>query len=364
MTPSTSSLRPLGKAGPLLPRIGFGAMGLGGMSRTAVPLPDAQRLAILDYAHELGCTFWDTSDIYWDSEEIIGKWFAQNPDKRKDIFIATKFGGILYPEGGYGFRGDAEYVPIACEKSLKRLNVETIDLWYPHRLDGTTPVEHIVAEMVKLKEQGKIRYIGLSEVTAATLRRAHAVHPISCVQMEYSMFSTEVESPEYDLLKTCRELSVAVVAYSPLSRGLLTGTLQGPDSFEKGDVRQFYPRFSKENFPKNMELVDAVKTIAAKKGVTAGQTALAWLLSQGDDIFPIPGTITRDYIKENFDAINVQLTPEEAKHIRELVDKASVFGERYPAEHAHALFADTPLLEGWKKEEGETGIRGYIVPQE
>ncbi|RYP15869.1 hypothetical protein DL765_005445 [Monosporascus sp. GIB2] len=295
-----------------------------------------------------------------DAEDIIGKWLALNPEKRKDIFLATKFGGIQLPTG-FSFRGDAAYVPIACEQSLNRLRVDAIDLWYPHRLDGSTPVEHIVAEMVKLKEQGKIRHIGLSEVSSATLRRAFAVHPIACVQMEYSVFSTEIESPEHNLLATCRELGVAVVAYSPLSRGLLGEDIQGPDDFGEGDIRRFYPRFSRENFPKNMELVGAIKELATKKGVTVGQVALAWLLSQGDDIFPIPGTITYKYIEENFEAMHVELTPEESQHIRDLVVKASVFGERWPVEHQFALFADTPLPEDWKEEKKELTVLGQFI---
>ncbi|KAK7710216.1 hypothetical protein SLS64_005800 [Diaporthe eres] len=324
----TNSLtkRPLGKDGPMVSRIGF-----------------------VEYLQQ------------GDSEVIIGKWLALNPEKRKDVFIATKFGGVRLPDG-FGFRGDAEYVPIACEQSLERLGVETIDLWYPHRLDGSTPVEHIVAEMVKLKEKGKIRHIGLSEVSSATLRRAHAVHPIACVQMEYSAFSTEIESLEHQLIATCRELGVAVVAYSPLSRGLLGGGVQGPDDFEEGDIRRFYPRYSRENFPKNMELVKAFQEVATAKGVTVGQTALAWLLAQGDDIFPIPGTITPKYLKENFDAVHVHLNPEETQRLRHLVDKASVFGERYPAEHGGGLFAETPLPEEWDGEKRDVVVIGRVIP--
>ncbi|OIW24650.1 aldo-keto reductase, putative [Coniochaeta ligniaria NRRL 30616] len=353
-------LRPLGKNGPLVPRIGFGAMGMGFPgSRKSTPIPDPERLALLDHAYELGCTFWDMSDAYGDVEVIVGKWLALNPEKRKNVFLASKFGAIMLPNG-FTFRGDAAYVSEAVEKSLARLGVDYIDLYYPHRVDGSTPIELIVAELVKLKEQDKIRHIGLSEVSSTTLRRAHTVHPIAAVQMEYSVFSTEIEDPQHNLLVTCRELGVAVVAYSPLSRGLLNGRLQGPGSFDEGDIRRFYPRFSQDNFPKNMELVHAIETIANSKGVTVGQVALAWLLAQGDDIFPIPGTITPKYIDENVAAMHVELTLEEAQHIRDLVTEASVFGDRWPAQHALGLFADTPALEGWKEPEREGPIVGTL----
>ncbi|KAI1767590.1 Aldo/keto reductase [Hypoxylon sp. FL1150] len=332
--------RPLGKNGPQVPRIGYGAMGIAlGYGN---PLPDEQRLAVLDHAHKIGETFWDTSDFYGDSEDLIGKWFAKT-GKRSDVFLATKFGGIRLGDGNFGFRGDAAYVREACEKSLKRLGTDYIDLWYPHRLDGSTPVEHIVAEMVKMKEQGKIRHLGLSEVSSSTLRRAHAVHPIAAVQVEYSPFTTEIESPRNGLLATCRELGVAVVAYSPLSRGLLSGQIQSAGDFQVTDVRRAYPRFSAENFPKNMVPVDELKRIADGKGCTAAQLTLAWLLSRGDDIFPIPGTTKLSSLEENCAAATVELTRDEMDRIRKLVTEASCHGDRYPVEHALGLFADTPL---------------------
>ncbi|KAK9775011.1 putative Aldo-keto reductase [Seiridium cardinale] len=331
--------RPLGKDGPLVPRIGFGTMGLS-YSYTD-RMPDEQRFAVLDHAHKIGETFWDSSDVYADSEDLLGKWFART-GKRSDIFLATKFGGIYLGPGKWSFRGDAAYVREACDKSLKRLGVDHIDLYYPHRLDGSTPVEHIVAEMVKLKEQGKIRHIGLSEVSSETLRRAHAVHPIAAVQMEYSPFTTDIEDPKIGLLDTCRELGVAVVAYSPLSRGLLTGQVRSHADFDEGDIRRFFPRFSEENFPKNLKIVDALGEIAAKKSCTAGQLSLAWLLSQGGDIFPIPGTSKIKYLEENFAAAHVELTSDEIAHIRSLVDNAAS-GAKWPDKYNLALFADTPL---------------------
>ncbi|KAK4214183.1 aldo-keto reductase [Rhypophila decipiens] len=318
MTTNTAQvLKSLGRDGPLVSRIGFGAMGLG-YGRNGLPISDEERFAVLDKAHALGCTFWDTSSIYGDAESLIGKWFART-GKRNVIFIATKFGGIMYPDGSFTFRGDAAYVREACEASLEKLGVDSIDLFYPHRLDGSTPVEDIIAEMVKLKKEGKIKHIGLCEVSPTTLRRAHAVHPhIACVQMEYSAFSTEIEQlieppagqdatkkQGESFLAACRELGVAL----------------------------------------NLELVDVFKTVASKKGpnVTAGQVALAWLLAQGDDIFPIPGTTRISFLEENWAALRVELTAAEEAQIRDMVDKASVAGDRYPAHHALGLFSDTPL---------------------
>ncbi|KAI1773990.1 Aldo/keto reductase [Hypoxylon cercidicola] len=355
--------RPLGKNGPLVPRIGYGAMGISlGYGKL---LPDEQRLGVLDHAHEIGETFWDTSDFYGDSEDVIGKWFTRT-GKRSDIFLATKFGALQLGGGKFGFRGDAEYVHEACEKSLKRMGIDYIDLWYPHRLDGSTPVEHIVAEMVKMKEQGKIRYLGLSEVSAETLRRAHAVHPIAAVQVEYSPFTTEIESAQNNLLATCRELGVAVVAYSPLSRGLLSGQIKSPDDFDHADVRRVYPRFSAENFPKNMRVVDELKAVADEKGCTAAQLTLAWLLSQGDDIFPIPGTTKLASLEENCAAASIELTADEAARIRSLVNEASCHGARYSPEHSLGLFADTPLPEdqsGGPAKPGGTKILGGLFEE-
>ncbi|KAI1329124.1 Aldo/keto reductase [Xylariaceae sp. FL0255] len=317
MTSSTTRL--LGKNGPMVQRIGYGTMGLA--IAYGKPLTDEQRFAILDHAHKIGNTFWDTSDFYGDVEDTIGNWFSAT-GKRGDIFLATKFG--------------------ACKNSLQRLNTDYIDLWYPHRLDGSTPGEHNVAEMAKLKEQGKIRNIGLCEVSAATLRLAYAVHPIAAVQIKYSPFSTEIEGTS-GLLAACRELGVAVVAYSPLSRGLLSRKLTTRADFDKEtDVRAFYSRFSEENFPKNLAIVDELRGVADMKNCTPGQLCLAWLLSQGDDIFPIPGTRTLAHLDENFSAMEVELSADEVARIRSLVDNVAS-GERYAPEHMLALFADTPL---------------------
>ncbi|KAI0600889.1 NADP-dependent oxidoreductase domain-containing protein [Biscogniauxia sp. FL1348] len=340
--------RQLGKNGPAVPRIGYGTMGLS-MSY-GEPLSDKERFAILDHAYEIGETFWDTSDFYGDSEELLGKWFART-GKRSEIFLATKFGGIKVGTNGFGFRGDAEYVSEACDNSLKRLGVDYIDLWYPHRLDGSTPVEHIVAEMVKMKEQGKIRHLGLCEVSAATLRRACAVHPIAAVQVEYSPFTTDIEAGQNGLLAACRELGVAVVAYCPLSRGLLGGRVKSRDGFGPADIRSYYPRFAEENLARNLVLVRELEEVAAAKGCTPGQLALAWLLGQGDDIFPIPGTKNLKYLDENCAAASVELTQDEVARIRALVDKHTSHGARYAPGHDGGLFSNTPTLEEYKKSE-------------
>lgn len=238
-----------------------------------------------------------------------------------------------------------EWCKKACDTSLSRLGVDHIDLYYAHRLDGKTPVEKTVQAMKELKEAGKIKYLGLSEVSSESLRRAYAVHPITAVQIEYSPFSLDIESEQIGLLKTCRELGVAVVAYSPIGRGMLGGSIRSPDDFEEGDFRKFAPRFSAENFPKNLELVDRITEIAKKKGVTASQITLAWLMHQGNDIFPIPGTTNVNRVEENLGALKITLTEEENVEIRKACEAAEVAGARYPEAFSKALFADTPPLE-------------------
>ena len=218
---------------------------------------------------------------------MLGKWLKRT-GKRNDIFLATKFGVTFDSNRRPTVRSDPEYVKQACAKSLKRLGIDRIDLYYCHRVDKKTPIEETVQAMAELKKEGKIRAIGLSEVTAATVRRAHKVHPIAAIQVEYSPFSLDIEHPDIDLLNTCRELGIAIVAYSPLGRGFLTGQLKSPDDFEDGDFRKHAPRYSKENFPKNLELVKSLETRAKAKGCTSGQLSLAWLLAQGHDIIPIP----------------------------------------------------------------------------
>lgn len=304
--------------------------------------PDNERMAILDKCYELGERFWDSADMYGDSEDLLGRWFAKNPDKRKDIFLATKFANKMLPDGTRAIDSSPEYCIEACEKSLKRLGLPFIDLYYCHRLDGKTPIEKTVRAMKQLRDNGKIKYVGLSECSSESLRRAHKIFPISAVQIEYSPWALEIESPQIDLLKTCRELGVAVVAYSPIGRGFLTGSFKKPEDIPEGDFRAFSPRFSKENFDKNLKLVDELKKLAEKKGVTVTQLILAWILKQGDDFFPIPGTTNIGRLEENVGALKVELSEEEEKEIRKACESAEVHGGRYPEAFAASCFADTP----------------------
>jgi len=334
--------RKLGKDGPEVVAMGFGAMGLSAFY--GKPESDEERFKVLDRAYELGETNWDSADVYMDSEDLIGKWFKRT-GKRDEIFLATKFANKALPDGKRTICATPEYTKEACAKSLKRLGIETIDLYYCHRLDPTVPIEKTVQAMAELKQDGKIRYLGLSECSSESLRRAHAVHPITAVQIEYSPFSMDIEDPNIGLLNTCRELGVAVVAYSPLGRGFITGQYKSPDDFEEGDFRRMSPRFSKENFPKNLKLVDEIGAVAKKKGCTPGQLTLAWLLAQGDDIIPIPGTKKIKYLEENLGALKIQISDEENKEIRKAIENTEIHGGRYPPAMASALFADTPPLE-------------------
>jgi aryl-alcohol dehydrogenase-like predicted oxidoreductase len=278
---------------------------------------------------------------YGDNEDLLGQWFKANPDKRQDIFLATKFA----VREGHVVDSSPEYAKQACERSLQRLGLSQIDLYYCHRVDQKTPIEFTVQAMADLVNLGKVKYLGLSEVSSDTLRRAHKVHPITAVQVEYSPFALEIESKQIDLLKTCRELGVAVVAYSPLNRGMLTGQIKSPDDFEEGDFRLMSPRFSAENFPKNLKLVDRITEIAKNKGVTSGQLTLAWLMAQGEDIFPIPGTTKQERLEENVGSLKVKLTADEEKTIRKACEEAEVGGARYPESFMKMCYADTPAIE-------------------
>ncbi|KAL8689108.1 MAG: hypothetical protein Q9218_005143 [Villophora microphyllina] len=340
MTPKLPT-RPLGKKGPQVTALGFGAMGLSAFY--GAPAADEERFKVLDRAYELGETFWDSADIYMDSEDLLGKWFKRT-GKRSEIFLATKFANRVKLDGTREIRSDPTYVKEACAKSLSRLGIDCIDLYYCHRVDKVTPIEHTIEAMVELKKEGKIKYLGLSEISSDTLKRAEKVHHIDAVQIEYSPFTLDIEDPAIGLLSTCRELGVAVIAYSPLGRGMLTGTIRSPADFEDNDFRKYAPRFSEENFPKNLQLVDKLTEIAKRKNITSGQLTLAWLMRQGEDIIPIPGTKKIKYLEENMAALDVTLSDEENKEIRKAVEGAQVHGIRYPPAMASSLFADTPPL--------------------
>src|SRR3954447_19388180 len=286
--------RELGTQGLRVSALGLGCMG---MSAFYGDRDDEESLRTIHRALELGVNFLDTSDMYGPhtNEELVGRALA---GRRDEVGLATKFGIVFDPANpqARGINGKPEYVREACEGSLRRLGVDHIDLYYQHRVDPDTPIEETVGAMAELVEQGKVRYLGLSEASPDTLRRAHAVHPISALQTEYSLWSRD---PEDGILPTIRELGIGFVAYSPLGRGFLSGRFQSPDDFEEGDFRKFHPRFQGENFQRNLELVARVKEIADEKGVAAGQLALAWVLAQGDDIAPIPGTTTPEHLEEN-----------------------------------------------------------------
>ena len=317
--------RRLGRDGPEVSAIGLGCMG---MSEFYVGGSEAESIATIHQALDRGVTFLDTADMYgWGkNEELVGRAIA---GRRDEIFLATKFGNVRGPNGEFlGVRGDPDYVRSACEASLKRLNVDTIDLYYQHRVDTNVPIEDTVGEMAKLKDEGKIRFLGLSEAAPRTIRAAYATCPITAVQTELSLWSRDAEA---EVLPTVRELGIGYVAYSPLGRGFLTGQFKTPEDFPEGDFRKNHPRFQGENFTKNIELVHEVEAMAKEKGCTTAQLALAWVLAQGDDIVPIPGTKHVKYLDQNIDALKVDLTDEDLKRLDAILPPGAAAGERYHA---------------------------------
>jgi aryl-alcohol dehydrogenase-like predicted oxidoreductase len=317
--------RRLGRDGPEVSAIGLGCMG---MSEFYVGGSERESVATIHEALDRGVTFLDTADMYgWGAnEELVGRAIA---DRRDEVFLATKFGNVRGPNGEFlGVRGDPEYVRSACEASLRRLNVETIDLYYQHRVDTQVPIEDTVGEMARLKDEGKIRFLGLSEAAPNTIRAAYATSPITAVQTELSLWSRDAEA---EVLPTVRELGIGYVAYSPLGRGFLTGQFKSPDDFPEGDFRKNHPRFQGENFQRNLDLVREVEKMAEEKGCTTAQLALAWVLAQGEDIVPIPGTKHVKYLDQNIGALDVKLSDEDLQRLDEILPLGAAAGERYHA---------------------------------
>jgi aryl-alcohol dehydrogenase-like predicted oxidoreductase len=317
--------RTLGGQGLVVSALGLGCMG---MSQSYGPGDDQESVATIHRALDLGMTFLDTADVYgpFTNERLVGRAIT---GRRDEVVLATKFGNQRLDDGSRVVNGKPDYVRQACDASLERLGVDHIDLYYQHRVDRSVPVEETWGAMAELVQAGKVRYLGISEAAPATVRRAHAVHPVSAGQYEWSLFTRDLED---ELLPTLRELGIGVVAYSPLGRGFLSGRITSPDDFGEDDFRRNHPRFTGENFARNLELVERVWELAASKGVTPSQLAIAWVLAQGDDVVPIPGTKRRRYLEENLGALDVELTGEDLAAIEEVTPRGSVAGARYNPE--------------------------------
>jgi aryl-alcohol dehydrogenase-like predicted oxidoreductase len=316
--------RTLGKSGLVVSSMGLGCMG---MSEFYAGRDEQEAIATIHRALEIGINLLDTADMYgpFTNEELVGRAIKGRRDK---VVLATKFGNVRGKDGSFlGINGRPEYVIAACELSLRRLAVDTIDLYYQHRVDPNTPIEDTVGAMARLVEQGKVRHIGLSEAGIETIRRAHKVHPVTALQTEYSLWSRD---PEDGTLDVCRELGIGFVPYSPLGRGFLTGQIKSLDDLAPDDYRRSSPRFQGENFKKNLELVGRIEAMAAEKGCTPAQLTLAWVLAQGEDIVPIPGTKRRKYLEENAAALDVVISPQERKRIDEIAPQGVAAGMRYP----------------------------------
>jgi len=318
--------RKLGRGGLEVSALGLGCMG---MSEFYAGASEPEALATIHRALELGVTLLDTADMYgpFKNEELVGRAIR---DRRDRVVLATKFGNMRGADGAFlGVSGKPDYVRQACDASLRRLGTDHIDLYYQHRVDRTVPIEDTVGAMAELVRAGKVRHLGLSEASPATIRRANAVHPIAALQTEYSLWTRD---PEDDILPTVRELGISFVAYSPLGRGFLSGQIRRPEDLPEGDFRRNNPRFQGENFQRNLDLVDRVRAIAAERKVPPSQLALAWVLSRGPDVVPIPGTKRRKYLEENAAAVAIRLTPDELRRIEAVAPRGAFQGTRYAAE--------------------------------